>query len=67
MNEPPVVSTSPFRDSGGEFGLAQELENLWRQGESPDVREYLGRHENLSPAQVMAVLCVDQCQRWHHG
>ena len=67
MNEPPVVSTSPFRDPGGKFGLARQLEDLWRQGESPDVREYLGRQENLSPAQVMAVLCVDQCQRWHHG
>jgi serine/threonine-protein kinase len=43
------------------------LENLWRQGQSPDVREYLGRLANLSPAQVVAVLCVDQGQRWHHG
>jgi serine/threonine-protein kinase len=43
------------------------LENLWRQGQSPDVREYLGRLENLTPAQVVAVLCVDQSQRWHHG
>src|SRR6516225_5935663 len=67
MKESPVVSTSRPRDAGGKFGPAQQLENLWRQGQRPEVREYLGRQENLTSAQVVAVLCVDQQQRWHHG
>jgi serine/threonine-protein kinase len=43
------------------------LENLWRQGQRPDVLEFLSKQENLTPSQIVAVLCVDQHQRWQAG
>lgn len=67
MSELPAVSASQVRDAGGRFGPAQRLENLWRQGQRPDVLAFLSKQENLIPAQIVAVLCVDQQQRWHVG
>jgi tetratricopeptide (TPR) repeat protein/predicted Ser/Thr protein kinase len=40
---------------------------LWRQGEQPDVDDFLARVGRLTPAQVAAVLLVDQGQRWAAG
>ncbi len=65
MSEPPAVSASQARDAGRKFGPAQRLENLWRQGQRPDVSEFISKEENLTPPQIVAVLCVDQQQRWH--
>jgi serine/threonine-protein kinase len=43
------------------------LENLWRQGDRPDVKDFLSKQENLTPSQIVAILCVDQHQRWQNG
>jgi WD40 repeat protein len=46
---------------------ARSLGQLWRQGERPDVQHFLARAGSLTPAQVAAVLLVDQSQRWRSG
>jgi WD40 repeat protein/predicted Ser/Thr protein kinase len=46
---------------------AGQLWRLWRQGQRPDVRQFLAQCGELTPAQVAAVLRVDQCQRWQSG
>jgi len=40
---------------------------LWRQGERPDVQHFLAQAGTLPPAEVAAVLLVDQSQRWRIG
>src|SRR5260370_6742481 len=67
MSELQTMSPSRPRDAGNKFGPAQGLENLWRQGQRPDVREFLSKQRGLAPSQVVAVLCVDQQQRWRTG
>src|SRR5439155_17426479 len=67
MSELQIMSPSRPRDAGNKFGPAQGLENLWRQGQCPDVREFLSKQKGLAPAQIVAVLCVDQQQRWQAG
>jgi len=64
MSELQAVCPSRPRDAGNKFGPAQGLENLWRQGQRPDVREFLSKQKGLTPSQIVAVLCVDQQQRW---
>src|SRR5438132_4296675 len=47
---------------------ARQLENLWKKGQRPDVREFLqGFGQAISPVQVVGVLSVDQWQRWQQG
>src|SRR5947208_4772951 len=72
MNESPVAPVSPSRvgaaqAAGSRLGPAQQLEDLWRHGAQPDVQEFIRRQEIHAPAQLVAVLCVDQWQRWHVG
>src|SRR5262245_36646409 len=48
----------------------QRLWQLWRQGQRPDVRAFLGRlgaFAPLTPGQVAAVLAIDQYERWSIG
>jgi hypothetical protein len=42
-----------------------QLEELWRQGQRPDVRAFLAGVSSL--AGVVGVLAVDQRQRWQRG
>jgi serine/threonine protein kinase len=67
MNEAPVVPASRPRDAGGRFGPAQQLEDLWRHGQRPNIEEFLHRQENLNADQIIAILGVDQWHRWHEG
>jgi eukaryotic-like serine/threonine-protein kinase len=67
MSESPAVPASRARDAGTRLGPAQQLEDLWRHGDRPDVQEFLRRQENLTPEQIVAVLCVDQWHRWQLG
>ena len=67
MTKLQAVPPSRQRDAGKKYGPAQRLENLWRQGRRPDVQEFLSKQEGLSPQQIVAVLCVDQHQRWCAG
>jgi eukaryotic-like serine/threonine-protein kinase len=46
---------------------AQRLAELWQRGRQPDVREFLAGAGPLSPVEVVAVLSVDQQQRWRCG
>jgi serine/threonine-protein kinase len=50
-----------------EHGPAEQLQLLWQQGQQPDVNEFLARAGSLMPAQVAAVLRVDQRWRWQAG
>src|SRR6516225_8400740 len=43
---------------------ADQLRRLWRQGQRPDVSQYLACAGHLSLAQVVAVLRADQEARW---
>src|SRR5438128_318540 len=72
MNESPVAPVSPSRvgasqAAGTRLGPAQQLEDLWRHGEQPDVQDFIRRQAIQAPSQLVAVLCVDQWRRWHAG
>jgi serine/threonine-protein kinase len=45
----------------------QEFESLWEKGQVPNVREFLLKTTNLTPQQIVEVLCIDQWQRWQQG
>jgi WD40 repeat protein len=40
---------------------------MWRQGQRPDLRQFLTRLDPLSPEQLVRVLRVDQRERWQCG
>jgi len=67
MSQPPAAPVSRPRDAGGRFGPAQQLEDLWRHGQRPNIEEFLHRQDNLTPEQIIAILGVDQWHRWHAG
>jgi serine/threonine protein kinase len=46
---------------------AEQLSRLWREGQPPDVRQYLAGAGSLSPDQVVDVLRADQEARWQAG
>src|SRR5262245_37386562 len=46
---------------------ADRLWALWRQGERPDLGAFLAQAGDLTPAQLAAVLRVDQRERWQAG
>jgi serine/threonine protein kinase len=46
---------------------SEHLQRLWRQGQPPDVRQFLDRAGKLSLSQIVAVLRVDQEARWKAG
>jgi WD40 repeat protein/serine/threonine protein kinase len=62
MDEPESDGRSFLREE-----LALRLWNLWRQGQKPDVADFLAGSGPLSPSQVLAVLRVDQLGRWLAG
>ena len=52
---------------GGARNPVQEFESLWGKCQVPNVREFLQKTGNLSPQQIVEVLCIDQWQRWQQG
>jgi WD40 repeat protein/serine/threonine protein kinase len=50
-----------------EQGITNQFRQLWRQKEPPDLGEFLARAGDLSPAQLLAVLELDQWERWQRG
>ncbi len=56
-NQPKEISASP----------ARRLWQLWREGQQPDVCSFLSTVQALLPAEVAAVLLVDQRERWQLG
>lgn len=67
MKDSPAMAASRPRDAGGRFGPAQQLEDLWRHGQRPDIQDFLQRQESLTADQIIAILGVDQWHRWHGG
>jgi WD40 repeat protein len=45
----------------------EQLRQLWRQGHRPDVWQFLAPLGDVAPAALVAVLAVDQRQRWQAG
>jgi hypothetical protein len=60
-----VDDRSPLLSPSGD--AAAQLWQLWRQGQRPDVDAFLTRAGSLAPAELAAVLRVDQRQRWLAG
>src|SRR6478609_5663913 len=58
------TQASAGRTPGGPAG---ELLELWRQGQRPAVEVFLARTGPLPPVERLAVLLVDQQQRWRAG
>ncbi|MCE9563956.1 MAG: serine/threonine protein kinase [Planctomycetes bacterium] len=46
---------------------ARRLFNLWKLGQRPDVNKFVAEVAPLSSAQLVAVLRVDQVERWQAG
>jgi hypothetical protein len=46
---------------------AEQLRRLWRQGQRPDVRQFLAGADGLGLAEVVTVLRADQEARWQAG
>jgi tetratricopeptide (TPR) repeat protein len=57
----------PVPPPGAPGDAAAQLGRLWQQGGRPDLDAFLGRVGPLPPAQLAAVLRVDQRQRWLAG
>jgi formylglycine-generating enzyme required for sulfatase activity/tRNA A-37 threonylcarbamoyl transferase component Bud32 len=56
---PPSLSTLPAPE--------EQLRRLWQRDERPDVWRFLAPLGDLPPAVLVAVLAIDQQQRWQHG
>jgi hypothetical protein len=63
---PRVIMTEPA-DSAGQQDLPAQLWELWRQGHRPDLADFLARAEPIDLEVRVAVLRVDQQQRWLAG
>src|SRR5262249_14301923 len=67
MNDIPTTSWRA-QSGGAPADPARRLWESWRQGQQPDVRDFLvPLADELSPTQVAAVLRVDQRERWQGG
>src|SRR5439155_16544892 len=64
MADTAKVGSVPSGISALEEGAAQELWELWRQGHRPNVSDFVARAGELTPAELVRVLRVDQRQRW---
>ena len=53
--------------TAGPADAAERLLHLWQAGQRPDVVGFLAQTGPLTPAQLAAVLRVDQRQRWQAG
>jgi hypothetical protein len=67
MNDRLPASPDLVRTPVSNEAAPEQLSRLWRQGQRPDVDAFLARAGRLSPAQVTAVLRVDQGERWQVG
>ena len=55
------------RATPGHVDPAERLALLWDDGATPDLDRYLAGHPNLAPADLAAVVRVDQARRWERG
>ncbi len=45
----------------------RRLRKLWRQGQRPDIREFLSEVSPVQPWEVLTLLRIDQRERWQIG
>jgi serine/threonine protein kinase/WD40 repeat protein len=67
MNDPTKNGFPPQDDLPRPAGPAQQLWRQWRQGRRPDLGSFLAQAGALAPLQLLAVLRVDQRERWQSG
>ena len=67
MSDSPGLPSDSYRRSGPSEGAVARLSDIWRQGQEPDLKEFLAGAGRLSAAELTDVLCTDQRQRWLHG
>jgi len=69
MPEPTQWSSPPpqTRAWGGRDDLARHLWNRWREGHQPRVEDFLAEAAIDDPGQILAVLRVDQSERFRLG
>ncbi len=60
-------STGHEVPQAGAVPLARRLEDLWERGDRPDVHQFLAAAGAVPPADLAAVLGMDQWRRWHAG
>src|ERR1700741_5047266 len=58
--------TEPSKEAGGPAADAQ-LWQRWRQGQPIDVGEFLAGFPDLTATELVAVLLLDQRERWQVG
>ena len=46
---------------------AEQLSRLWRQGQRPELADFLAGRAALPPGELVGVLHADQRQRWRAG
>ena len=63
----PAPGPTPAEDARGRAEPAEQLWHEWRQDRGPELGPFLARWPDLSPAQLLAVLRVDQQERWRRG
>jgi WD40 repeat protein/serine/threonine protein kinase len=61
-SDPPSTGQDTERED-----LPGQLWHLWRQGHRPDVASFLARAGDVAPGQLVAVLLIDQRERWQAG
>jgi serine/threonine protein kinase len=64
----PSKGATPYAtDDTPHEGPARQLWNLWRQGRRPDLADFLGRAGELTLLELVALLRIDQRERWLAG
>jgi serine/threonine protein kinase len=67
MGDPTKVGSVSSEASTIGAGLAHDLWRLWRNGEKPDVVDFVVRAGQVTPAELVNLLRVDQRERWKLG
>jgi tetratricopeptide (TPR) repeat protein len=67
MSESSPLSSTAARKDGEREGAAARLQRLWSHKQRPDVDAFVHQQEPLPVAEIGAVLCVDQSERWQAG
>jgi hypothetical protein len=66
MNQPPQVVADLVGPRMPER-CDERFGRLWREGQRPDVWQFIAQAGALTDAEVSAILCMDQRQKWQTG